>query len=205
MIMEKISDSKMAKFIKMITLAGSLGVSACASQPPHEPPQLNLKEQEGKLVPVSAILNQKIPESYLRKIYDIVSKNKRGLIIAKSYNIHYLYDKGQVINIGPVGTARTKLGFNTPEGEFPVLRKEGPDYKSKEFAGAEMGYAIFFTDTGKAFHTSTNYAIRYNKETGQKEVFLLINSSHGCANGLFADAKIANIVLQIGDKITILE
>jgi lipoprotein-anchoring transpeptidase ErfK/SrfK len=205
MVIEKIADSKFAKFIKMLALSSTLGMSACASQTPHEPPQLNLKEKEGKLVPVSEILNQKIPEEYLQKIFDIVNKHKRGMVISKLYNIHYLFENGKIINRGPVGTARTKMGYETPEGEFKVLRKEGHDYKSKEFAGAEMGYAIFFTDSGKAFHTSTNYVIRYNKETGQKEVFLLINSSHGCANGLFADAQIANMVLQIGDIISIID
>ena len=56
------------------------------------------------------------------------------------------------MSYGPVPIASGGADQETPLGHsFRVYRKEA-DYKSKEFDGAPMPWAVFFADGGVAFH-----------------------------------------------------
>lgn len=62
----------------------------------------------------------------------------------------WLMERGRV-TFGPVGISAGSPGYRTPTGRFTVTWKDR-DHRSREYDGAPMPYAVFFTRGGVAFH-----------------------------------------------------
>lgn len=97
-------------------------------------------------------------------------------------NRTWLQDDG-VITAGPFKHIAGRKGYRTPTGTFTVQWKN-KDHKSQEFDQAPMPYAIFFTNTGVAFHVGS-----------------LSVPSHGCIHLTESAAKIYWNALQPGDVV----
>jgi lipoprotein-anchoring transpeptidase ErfK/SrfK len=65
----------------------------------------------------------------------------------------WLMRNGQV-TYGPIPIASGKPGWPTPLGVHQVLRKN-KNHRSRQFNNAPMPYAVFFTNSGVAFHQGT--------------------------------------------------
>ena len=68
-----------------------------------------------------------------------------------SENRAWLLDgQGNVVH-GPVVNSHGSEGHETPTGDFVIQRKER-HHVSREYEGAPMPYAVFFDNSGRAFH-----------------------------------------------------
>lgn len=97
-------------------------------------------------------------------------------------NTTWLQDGG-VITAGPFKQIAGRQGHRTPTGTFTVQWKN-KDHKSQEFDQAPMPYAIFFTNTGIAFHVGS-----------------LSVPSHGCIHLTESAAKVYWDALTPGDEV----
>lgn len=197
----KESLSKVGAIHKVKEIARAAGLAlvlqnaltAC-STPPREEPRIELADKEGRLVPTSEILAQRIPiEEW--KVLDLQS-HPVVIVVDKQKKLFGVFEKGNLVRVGVASTARTKLGYGTPNGEYPITRLEGAGYTSREYPGAKMDYASFFGPTGRAFHASSNFQWRYNKDREMKEWYVLLDNSHGCVNLLDSDAQAINELLR---------
>lgn len=136
-----------------------------------------------------------------QKVLSALGKDSALIIIKKLNTFILMYKEGEEIKVhkGPIGTGKVSAGYYTPEGVYPVTRKEGPNYKAQalETRGADMGYAVFF-NYGIAFHRSENYRIL------DGQLFLHRDNSHGCANGTEGDAIKVHEQMQIGEHVVVL-
>lgn len=97
-------------------------------------------------------------------------------------NTTWLQSNGTV-TAGPYKHIAGRQGHRTPTGMFTVQWKN-KDHKSQEFNQAPMPYAIFFTNTGVAFHVGS-----------------LSNPSHGCIHLSESAAKMYWDALKPGDRV----
>ena len=71
-----------------------------------------------------------------------------------SENRAWLLDgKGNVV-YGPVKNSHGAEGYETPPGDY-VVQWKNRYHKSREYNGADMPYAVFFDNNGRAFHGGT--------------------------------------------------
>ncbi|GAB3276106.1 L,D-transpeptidase [Parasphingorhabdus pacifica] len=70
--------------------------------------------------------------------------------VSLSSNQAWLQQEGNT-SYGPVPITSGRPGSETPTGVFQVQWKDA-DHRSGEFGGAPMPNAVFFTNTGVAFH-----------------------------------------------------
>ncbi|PCI28742.1 hypothetical protein COB52_03285 [Candidatus Kaiserbacteria bacterium] len=183
-------------------IATGLGFGASGKEALSEESLLTIKpeeinENEGEWVLVESLMSQEVPIPDGKEILGA----DRGLILSKSFHRFWLFDNGEVIKTGPMGSARTQDGYDTPPGSFSVTRKEGPEYMSGQYPDTDgepnMPWAVFF-NRGIAFHGSKNF----HEIDGN--LFLHLDNSHGCANATRDDAQLSNEILQIGDPVVVL-
>jgi hypothetical protein len=86
---------------------------------------------------------------------------------------------------GPVPLSSGGPGYETPRGDFKVQWKN-KDHRSAEFDNAPMPWAVFFTDTGIAFHQGD-----------------LRSNSHGCVRLGPQDAEAFFNALNTGDDVQV--
>jgi len=91
---------------------------------------------------------------------------------------------GEVLR-GPVPIAHGRPGYETPRGTFKV-QWMNRDHRSTEFDNAPMPYAVFFTDTGIAFHQG---------DVG--------STSHGCVRLAEQDAAAFFDFLEVDDEVQV--
>ncbi|MBE9375179.1 L,D-transpeptidase [Saccharopolyspora sp. HNM0983] len=103
--------------------------------------------------------------------------------VSLSTNQAWLQEDGRT-SYGPVPTTSGKPGAETPQGTFQVQWKNA-DHVSGEF-GAPMPNAVFFTDTGVAFHEGS-----------------LEQESNGCIHLSTTASKTFFDSLQPGDEVQV--
>ena len=88
-----------------------------------------------------------------------------------------------------------KRGCHTKVGEFRIIRKEGPNYRSGRYpvgcsgnSCAKMPYASVFQSQGYAFHSGNVPGA---------------NASHGCVRVFYSDAEWLHEWLAIGTKVIV--
>jgi hypothetical protein len=96
----------------------------------------------------------------------------------------WLVKDGKVVR-GPVRIASGGPGYESPRGDFTVQWKN-KDHRSTEFDNAPMPWAVFFTDTGIAFHQGD-----------------LNSTSHGCIRLGAQDAEAWFNALATGDDVQV--
>ncbi|MGE3663091.1 MAG: L,D-transpeptidase [Pseudonocardia sp.] len=96
----------------------------------------------------------------------------------------WLIKDGKVTR-GPVPLSSGGPGYETPRGDFKVQWKN-KDHRSAEFDNAPMPWAVFFTDSGIAFHQGD-----------------LKSASHGCIRLGAQDAEAFFNALNTGDDVQV--
>lgn len=162
--------------------------------------------QEGDLVLVDDLMRQSIPTPDPMQVLG----TDTGLVVSKRFHRFWLFENGELLKTGPVGTAMVSEGLDTPEGGFDITRQEGEGYSSREFPASDpdnpnMEFSSFFeAKRGIAFHASTNYRTFTNPDTNVQSTYLYLDSSHGCVNALKPDADLVRQTLSIGDTVVVL-
>jgi lipoprotein-anchoring transpeptidase ErfK/SrfK len=92
--------------------------------------------------------------------------------------------RGDKIAYGPVPITHGRKGYETPLGDFPVLRKVKDEW-SRPYNGP-MPWSTYFTDSGIAFHEGS-----------------LTEPSHGCIHLDPASARYYFNTLSIGESVQV--
>lgn len=104
--------------------------------------------------------------------------------VSQSTNQTWLQEDGKA-TYGPVPNTVGKPGAETPNGTFQVQFKDA-DHRSGEFDNAPMPNAVFFTNTGVAFHEGS-----------------LENESNGCIHMSTTGAQKFFDNLEPGDEVQV--
>lgn len=114
-----------------------------------------------------------------------VVKIQRYFVFDPHRNYWVAYENNREIRSG-IGNGGAPGGHETPMGVYRILDKKGPNYRSHQYpinpdgtrGGAEMPYAMHFTNSGHAIHGSPGISKQ--------------NTSHGCIRVKMGDAKWLN-------------
>jgi hypothetical protein len=107
---------------------------------PH--PEAPFAANNGQLVSIDKILNQKIPENYLENIFKLM-KNQTGVLVSKKYHQFFLFEKGSLVHRGvamhanPNFSMKNRLGHaytpnSNPTKPYVINRIYGRNYTSNE-------------------------------------------------------------------------
>lgn len=128
---------------------------------------INGKLREWNLTPTGELIDNPCPP-HARACVDVENR------------LAWLQEDG-VVTHGPVPNTTGKAGYETPRGEFTVLRHVR-DEISWVFNNEPMPFSVYFTDSGVAFHEGS-----------------LEQESHGCIHLSMPDAVHFFDTLQTGD------
>jgi L,D-transpeptidase ErfK/SrfK len=162
----------------------------------------NIKLQKGDVLAIPRNMTGKTYMDYSPYPEMIDPAGEKMIIWDPSLLAFAAYDEaGYLIRWGPAAGGKdyspdVKRSCHTKVGEFKIIRKEGPDYRSGRYplgcSGkkcALMPYASFFQGQGYAFHAGNVPGA---------------NASHGCVRVFYSDAKwLSTVFLEVGTKVII--
>jgi lipoprotein-anchoring transpeptidase ErfK/SrfK len=134
---------------------------------------------------------------YSQNYYQPVQKIQRFFVFDPHRNHWAAYENNRKIRSG-VANGGAPYGHETPTGVYRILDKKGPGYRSNEYpinpdgtrGGAQMPYAMHFTNSGHAIHGSPGISRQ--------------NTSHGCIRVKLDDARWLNEYFMIpGSKVVV--
>ncbi|MCX6744997.1 MAG: L,D-transpeptidase [Candidatus Parcubacteria bacterium] len=161
----------------------------------------NIKLTKGVVLAVPKDMQGKTFMDYSPYAYKIDPPGEKLIIWDPALLAFGAYDgEGNLVRWGPAAGGKdycpdVKRGCRTKTGEFKIIRKEGPNYRSGRYPVgctgnkcAKMPYAAFFQGQGYAFHAGNVPGA---------------NASHGCIRVFYSDAEWLHQWLQIGTRVVI--